>query len=1237
MPDASHLAPSLDEEERYGLVTQTILASPVIKWILPARLRNQNLNDVVFVSHNRVQIKEATGTSYLQDVAEKTDFSGSIDAAKVLNVITELPLESQIRSEATHDGPAQILVLVVGMKELFFLYCSPLKPKQFVTFRVPFPINVSLEIRFGKQIAVDPKSRAVAVCAAKNFFGIMRLKPPHEIQNEMLHGVLNPIQEEKYFQTDGIIMFMEFLYPKSADDKNIMLLLILQREGVTYAERYSWQEGKELSALAPELTKFKLRKQHRLPTMIVPLTKESSFLVLTTTSMAVYPSDGSHPPTRYPYLAPNPDISGASMWTRWARPARNWLYSQSHDGIYLCREDGWIYLLEFGNEGDLETQTSLGQIQCDVDMAFDVLDMGSQGGDFILASGSTGDGGLFIQEARAGPRCVQRFANWAPVRDATMVYPVTQANAHGGIASNRLFACSDSTANGGALHEFRWGIEAQQGFNVPLDDFSHVRDMWIMPDIINDSVYILLSDHLSTLVLHLDPASEEPISALDEEQTGLDDRQTLAAGCTPSGVLIQITEDATHFFALHNLSLNKSVSHKGGIAILAVAIDGPGSTVVTAMRDRDQICLYLSKIVDDGEQVHLNVSEPVNIAKEPVCLCLQTFGGKPFIFLGNPDGTIDVFVIEDDTIVFVFETSIALDEEYSDLSTVVESFATIRTNSSDGALHAFLLCGLRSGMLVSFKVDFDSSTLIELQQKQANRIGTTSIRLKGQNTFALLTCGDELWYVSYSFDCMPSEYFIRQVWITDQSNPAYFPLSISGFDVIGLRDSELEASSGNLFCFADRQLLICSLNQEAKVVPRRIGLPGKPQKMVYSKILQTLILAYSVPCFENPDLPLNKTVKSYIEFVDPDTQKSLVHGSTMQPWQTESSRGETITCILDWEFERDGEIYHMVAIGTSMPILESCGPRQGRLILMVPRRDSSAPESINCLIRYTRILDGPINAMAAYKDGLIIGAGNRLIPVPSKTGSTTWHKGTEEKLPSTVVSISVHGQFVFVLTARHSWLVFEIIRKSETNESSVLVLRSWDHTRRDGLTHVACHENGDKIFVSFLGGKIFGAIPSKTYLVHPNLTLPSAVPEATLDESVLRFVSDRNGGNVLYGFNVSGSICRFLLPKADELQLLSFLQNICYRDRVLAPSASRKMRRRDPHDLTGYHIDGDILYRLSQRGPDFLEAMITSLGSSSPRSNSAEELFNQLALQVVGQLSVEAVLIWLRKMLDITI
>lgn len=152
----------------FGIFTQTVLPSPVIQWILPARLRSKHYNDVVFVGQQRIQIKEAAPGGYLEDVTEKSDFSGSIIQAKVLNVSTHLPWESQLRTSdvaATKgvdpalldDLPPQILVATLDLKQILFLCCSPSAKDAFITFRRPLPVNVSLPEKFGRHVAVDPK------------------------------------------------------------------------------------------------------------------------------------------------------------------------------------------------------------------------------------------------------------------------------------------------------------------------------------------------------------------------------------------------------------------------------------------------------------------------------------------------------------------------------------------------------------------------------------------------------------------------------------------------------------------------------------------------------------------------------------------------------------------------------------------------------------------------------------------------------------------------------------------------------------------------------------------------------------------------------------------------------------------------------------------------------------------------------------------------------------------------
>lgn len=155
---------SLPDQGPSGLLTQTVIPSPVIRWMMPARLRSKEHNDVVFIGDKRLQIKEVVN-GHLEDVVEKTDFDASIIGAKVINVSALLPLDVQMKTAANAGAlgidfdrlPPQILLLSLDMKELVFLYRSIANPSYFVTYHRPLPSDVSLPEKFGRHIAVDPK------------------------------------------------------------------------------------------------------------------------------------------------------------------------------------------------------------------------------------------------------------------------------------------------------------------------------------------------------------------------------------------------------------------------------------------------------------------------------------------------------------------------------------------------------------------------------------------------------------------------------------------------------------------------------------------------------------------------------------------------------------------------------------------------------------------------------------------------------------------------------------------------------------------------------------------------------------------------------------------------------------------------------------------------------------------------------------------------------------------------
>jgi hypothetical protein len=516
---------------------------------------------------------------------------------------------------------------------------------------------------------------------------------------------------------------MEFLYPRTLSDEKIILLLIVARDGHTFAEIYEWNEKDPSSLNNPRKNNFKLHKEDRLPSTIVPLTKESAFLVISSSSMAVYPRSGPSNRIGYSPIIPDGDVmKEVSLWTRWTRPTRNWLYSQQKDGIHLAREDGWIHLLEFGNEGNLESDCTLGQVHIHVDTGFAFLDMGHEGGDFILASGNMSDGGLFEVEARCPPRCIQQFLNWAPVIDAVVV-PDSSGKLGVDVPRKRLFVSSPSSSNG-ALHELRYGIEAQLGTTTPLEQFLSIRDMWVMIDEVNHEIYVLLSDPLSTLLLSMKPDMKEGITALHEEDTGFDNAaQTLSAGCTPEGVLIQVTEKATHLFVPGEMSLNTCIPHEPESTLAAVFVDGRSSAVVNALRHQNRLGLQFSQLVATPDEVRLDSGPLFEIQREPVCLSINTFeatGSAVFIFMGTGDGNVMVFTIDNGNISFLLEHHLSIEGD-QDISHAVESLAMIQV-TWEGRPHAFLLCGLRSGILVPFEIGFENGDMIGMNNSNPREL-----------------------------------------------------------------------------------------------------------------------------------------------------------------------------------------------------------------------------------------------------------------------------------------------------------------------------------------------------------------------------------------------------------------------------------------------------------------------------------------------------------------------------------
>ncbi len=167
-----------------GLLTQTLVKSPVIRYIIPARIRHQKYNDVLLIYNNRVEIKEIVTKNYLpdlsvelRDIAVKLDFDSTIRAARVFGsprkitasvqeptgidaIVKKEQLPPGDHTDEYHIGiPPQILILSLESKKLVFLFAfhDASGAVHFLSSERVLPSQAEHNKQLGEHIAVDPR------------------------------------------------------------------------------------------------------------------------------------------------------------------------------------------------------------------------------------------------------------------------------------------------------------------------------------------------------------------------------------------------------------------------------------------------------------------------------------------------------------------------------------------------------------------------------------------------------------------------------------------------------------------------------------------------------------------------------------------------------------------------------------------------------------------------------------------------------------------------------------------------------------------------------------------------------------------------------------------------------------------------------------------------------------------------------------------------------------------------
>lgn len=217
-----------------GVLTRTLVKSPVIKLIIPAQIldfparnldssHHQNVRildssldsshhrNVIIVRIDSIEISTVLGDSkkslYLQHVISKTDFDSSIRAARILGKSrTYEKIEKAEENKPHEEGekaprslhkqhsfvkleiPSHILALTLESSKLVFLcafYDLRGHPQWLSSYRVLWDEGRPYSKRLGEHLAVDSKSRAMAVAAYEDSFALFGLKTMDELKEDV--------------------------------------------------------------------------------------------------------------------------------------------------------------------------------------------------------------------------------------------------------------------------------------------------------------------------------------------------------------------------------------------------------------------------------------------------------------------------------------------------------------------------------------------------------------------------------------------------------------------------------------------------------------------------------------------------------------------------------------------------------------------------------------------------------------------------------------------------------------------------------------------------------------------------------------------------------------------------------------------------------------------------------------------------------------------------------------------
>ncbi|KAF7560773.1 hypothetical protein G7046_g3376 [Stylonectria norvegica] len=1215
-----------------GILSRTVVESPVVHHILPVRIRSSAHNDVAFVGDRFVQISEIQPDGQLREIIRKTDFEfrirnavvlgssphdGTDDDAGIFIKAEDSPLmEDMENGDGTHIRPLppQLLVLMLESGDAVFLFLRQRLGKlQFVMSGHENPSNIKY---LGYHLAVDRTSRYMVAASASDAFMVFELQSMEVMNSQYLSdGTFEPVMSVHTRSMHGVLHKLEFLHPRPEDDYHVILLLVVVRHAISRVTTYEWEIGDKIKAVFDEdKPGNRLPDEHRMPLLIIPLRFKTAFFAVSQHSIGIVKYTLSGSPTVDLLHTDTPGKTKLHhgtiepLWTAWARPFRRRAYLEKTDIIYVAREDGVIIHIEIDCKDLMASVTNVGSLNTNITTAFTTAY--DRFSDMLIIGGDSGPGGVWKLPARSDLIQVATIPNWSPVIDLVTTdensswdtQPISSGpNSKKGTTSqslrkpDRIF-CTSGRGPKSSLTEFRWGYHARIG--IDIEYHQPIRQSWMFPKggLREKGFYALLSLPHSSDVLYI-PPDLAGVEALAPEAVAFDiGSRTIYAFQNAFGTIVQITETAITLIAplqsaRHSYDDTFGVSNM--VAEHAFTLDG---FVVVSTHEGDTSRIHILKI----DQMNISHFRSWDSRGEVTCLCLfesrgslavvvgSTVNGLQWVSLYTTEGREDMSMSVDTS----EDTAAAQSQSGVDALTSVISI----DNGND---HATLVFGTRSGHVVTARCTEGPNGRDEIVL-HVERLGISptnvfaaSCPFDGDD--AVFACCDNNLIVMTDFSPPPRKK--RYIWATD-SNDSSMP-SPSVHSAYCLEKS-LSGSRDHLslMLLEGSRILLVDVWPHVGTVPRSIPLDGTPMRVIYSQTWKCLVVAHL-----KHDCPT-------LSFVDVDSGAIISSPTDRDGSQSEyisglGSEGDRVFGLYEWRYVKDGKTFPFIIVTTL----------QGRLMIVSvteqqSENDNGATRHLNYWTRYKKKgFVQPIRAVVGNSEGLVFCAGSSLHWEVLDLGEKKLKRVKQYELDSPATSLRITNGKVCVLTAAHSLQVIDLHVESESTHMSLIysdkAARYTTHLIEMGDSSPRPHpesplRNWPITLLSTVRGDIAGVwIPwgeqRHEFEVLFEGTLRTPVrrfrrgrtrPLWLLAQDRTRFqgLHSTTDGAEIFGVSLDGSLLHFSLIGAEAWRFLRLIQNLARRSLALCPM-THQMNLEDGANLEPratteqLHVDGDLLKR----------------------------------------------------------